>query len=130
MIIKICGIKSLEIAQVAVEAGADMLGYNFYPLSSRYITPEKCAEIVAGLKDVRKPVFSVGVFANEDPLRVQEIMDACGLDLAQLSGDETLVDLAVLNGRGFKAVRPNSLSEASEHLKMFGRSQAPALLVF
>jgi phosphoribosylanthranilate isomerase len=129
MIVKICGIKTLEIALASVEAGADMLGFNFYPPSSRYIEAETCAQIIAGLKSTGKPVVSVGVFVNEDPLRVQEILDTCGLDLAQLSGDETLVDLAVLNGRAFKAVRPHSLSEADEQLGMFGRSQAPALLV-
>jgi phosphoribosylanthranilate isomerase len=129
MIVKICGIKTLEIALEAVEAGADILGFNLYPLSSRYITPEKCTEIIVGLKGVGKPVVNVGVFVNEDPLRVQEILAVCGLDLAQLSGDETLVDLAVLNGRAFKAVRPSTLVEADEQLKTFGQSQAPALLV-
>ena len=129
MIVKICGIKTLEPALAAIEAGADMLGFNFYPPSSRYIEVETCAQIVAGLKAAGKPVINVGVFVNEDPQRVQEIMDVCNLDLAQLSGDETLVDLAVLNGRAFKAIRPHSLSEADEQLGIFGRSEAPALLV-
>jgi phosphoribosylanthranilate isomerase len=129
MIVKICGIKTLEIALAAVEVGANMLGFNFYPPSSRYITPEKCAEIVAGLKDAGKPVVNVGVFVNEDLQRVREILMACGLDLAQLSGDESPVDMAILDGQAFKAVRPHSLSEADEQLGMFGRGQAPALLV-
>ena len=84
---------------------------------------------MAGLKAAGKSVVNVGVFVNEDPQRVQEILAACGLDLGQLSGDETPVDMVVLDGRAFKAVRPSSLSEADEQLKIFRRNQAPALLV-
>jgi phosphoribosylanthranilate isomerase len=129
MIVKICGIKTLDIALAAIEAGADMLGFNFYPPSSRYISPEKCAEIVASLKDAGISVINVGVFVNDDTLRVQEILDLCSLDLAQLSGDETQEDLAALKGKAFKALRPKSLAEADEQLVMFGRNQTPALLV-
>ena len=50
MIVKICGIKTLEIALAALEAGADMLGFNFYPPSARYIRAEDCTELVASLK--------------------------------------------------------------------------------
>jgi len=98
MIIKICGIKTLDIAQASVEAGADMLGFNFYLPSSRYITPEK-------------------------------IMATCKLDLAQLAGDETPQDLAAMDGKAFKAVRPRSLPEAEEKSRVFGRPTVPALLV-
>jgi phosphoribosylanthranilate isomerase len=136
MIIKICGIKTLEIALASVEAGADMLGFNFYLPSSRYITPEDCAEIVTGLKtqvSSRKrqatSFLMVGVFVNEKPQRVREIMETCNLDLAQLAGDEPPKDLASLDGKAFKAVRPNSLAEADDLLEKFGLGQAPALLV-
>jgi phosphoribosylanthranilate isomerase len=136
MIVKICGIKTLEIALASLEAGADILGFNFYPLSPRYLTPEKCAEIVASLKlqvsrltthDSRLKI--VGVFVNESARRVKEIMETCGLDLAQLSGDESPEDLAALGGKAFKAVRPRSLVEADDLLRQFGRALAPALLV-
>ena len=129
MIVKICGVKTLEIAHASVEAGADMLGFNFYPRSSRNIAIEKCAEIIAGLKDAGKLVINVGVFVNEDPLRVQEILGSCDLDLAQLCGDESPEDLITLKGKAFKAVRPNSRTDADQQLKIFGCSQAPVLLV-
>ena len=129
MIIKICGIKTLEIALVAVEAGADMLGFNFYPPSSRDITPEKCAEIVASSKLQVAGCKFIGVFVNESPKRIREIMEICNLELAQLCGDESPEDLAALDGRAFKAVRPSSLQEANELLAKFGRDQTPALLV-
>ena len=87
MIIKICGIKTLDIAQASVEAGADMLGFNFYPPSSRYITLEKCAEILSALIPGHATLVTVGVFVNEDPDHIREIMATCKLDLAQLAGD-------------------------------------------
>jgi len=129
MIIKICGIKTIEIAQVAVEAGADILGFNFYPSSSRYITPETCAEIISALTPGLEALITVGIFVNESPQRIRMIMEICNLDLAQLCGDETPEDLAALDGKAFKAVRPSSLTEADDMLEMFGCSQSPALLV-
>ncbi len=129
MIIKICGIKTLEIARVSVEAGAEMLGFNFYPPSSRYITPEKCAEIISQLRTPDSQLTTVGIFVNEDTHRIREIMAACKLDLAQLAGDEAPQDLAALDGTALKAVRPRSLPEAEEQLRVFGRPTAPALLV-
>lgn len=129
MIIKICGIKTLDIALAAVEAGADMLGFNFYTPSSRYITAQKCAEIISRLPTPDSRLTTVGIFVNEAPNRIREIMTACKLDLAQLAGDETPGDLAALNDKGLKAVRPRSLPEGEEQLRVFGRPTAPALLV-
>jgi len=129
MIIKICGVKTLEIALVAIEVGADLLGFNFYSPSLRYVAPEKCAEIVAGLKVQAASFTSVGVFVNENPKRVREIMATCNLDLAQLSGDESPEDLAALDGKAFKAVRPKSITEADMLLQQYCRNQPPALLV-
>jgi phosphoribosylanthranilate isomerase len=136
MIIKICGVKTLEVALAVVDAGADMLGFNFYPPSPRYIEPEVCAELlvnlkrhVAGRKLQAPSFFSVGVFVNEIPQRVREIMAVCNLDLAQLAGDESAEDLAALDGKAFKAVRPKSIAEADRLFQQCGRSQPPALLV-
>jgi len=129
MIVKICGIKTLEIARAAIEAGADMLGFNFYPPSSRYILPDKCIEILSSLKKQAGSFTSVGVFVNESVDRIRKIMTTCNLDLAQLAGDESPQVLAALEGKAFKAVRPNSLAEADEQLETFRRRQAPTLLV-
>lgn len=129
MIVKICGVKILEIALAALEGGADMLGFNFYPPSSRYIDPKICAEIVASLKSHDASFTSVGVFVNEPVQRVREIMATCKLDLAQLSGDESPKNLASLGSKAFKAVRPKSLAEAESQLRAYRRKKAPVLLV-
>ena len=105
MKIKICGITNLEDALLAVQAGADLLGFNFYPKSPRYIDPPTCAAICSHLARSDPQIRRVGVFVNLPAKAVLGILDTCGLQLAQLSGDESLSDLNVLTGRAFKAVR-------------------------
>ena len=102
---KICGITNLVDALVAVQSGADMLGFNFYPQSPRSIQPSDCARLCAELEQLAPQVTRVGVFVNVPPEKIVEILENCRLHLAQLSGDEPLTDLARLKGRAFKAVR-------------------------
>lgn len=113
MIVKICGVRSLEDAQAAVAAGADMLGFNFYRPSPRYIETARCAQLVCALRQSseRLPVF-VGVFVNAATEELNDILRTCGLDLAQLHGDEPPESVAALGGRGFKALRPASADAA------------------
>jgi len=92
--VKICGITNIVDAQVAVESGADLLGFIFYPKSSRYVIPQQVAEIIRTIRsDSRLQTSSiprfVGVFVNETPARIQQIVEQTDLDLVQLHGDET-----------------------------------------
>lgn len=85
--IKICGITNLEDAVASVEAGADMLGFNFYTGSSRYIAPDLVRSIN---EQMPAEVLSVGVFVNEDsPDDVARIARQAGLSVVQLHGDES-----------------------------------------
>ena len=83
--VKICGITNLEDARVAVEAGADMIGLIFYPPSPRYVAPEQACAIVEQLPP---DVAAVGVFVNETPEAVMQVVEASGVHKAQLHGDE------------------------------------------
>jgi phosphoribosylanthranilate isomerase len=92
--IKICGITNLDDARDAVAAGADMLGFNFYRPSPRFIEPRDAREIINELKNQKENsdrfVRMVGVFVNElAPEDVVEIMQVSRVDAAQLHGDET-----------------------------------------
>jgi phosphoribosylanthranilate isomerase len=87
MILKICGITNQDDASAAIEAGANALGFNFYPPSPRYISPAQAGEIVTAA-GVRR----VGVFVNEKREVVEAIVHAARLDVAQLHGDETSGD--------------------------------------
>jgi phosphoribosylanthranilate isomerase len=83
--VKICGLTNHEDAKAAMELGADLLGFNFYPKSPRYIQPDKAAEIIHKL-----PAFIdvVGVFVNHSIDEIREIASRCQLDWIQLHGDE------------------------------------------
>ena len=85
MQVKICGITNLADAQAAVAAGADYLGFIFYPKSPRSITPKKAKEIIISLKS---SVKKVGVFVNASKSEIENITILCGLDIIQLHGEE------------------------------------------
>jgi len=91
---KICGITNLEDARAAFEAGADMLGFNFYSRSPRFIELSTAREIIEAIRSHRgaqhRPVTIVGVFVNESVDRVIRIVNEAKLDGIQLHGDETI----------------------------------------
>jgi phosphoribosylanthranilate isomerase len=131
MKVKICGITSLDDARAAIEAGADLLGFNFYARSPRFIPPENAREIAAQLRaDGCRPLL-VGVFVNLPLAEVQLILESAQIDLAQLHGDEPVRVVEQLNGSGFKALRPTSESEAAIEAEQFAPygPPAPVLLV-
>jgi len=124
--IKICGIKTLDDALAAIEAGADYLGFNFYPKSVRFIEMNSCAEITSVLKKERPQITLVGVFVNSAVEEMKDIMETCSLDLAQLHGDEKPDVLSALDGKAFKAFR--GIPDA-ERINGFARSDVPSFLV-
>ncbi|MBK9604872.1 MAG: phosphoribosylanthranilate isomerase [Anaerolineales bacterium] len=124
--IKICGIKTVKDALAAMEAGADYLGFNFYPKSVRFIEKETCAEITSVLKREHPQIKLVGVFVNSPVDEVKNILETCHLDLAQLHGDETPELLESFSGKAFKAIRS---SEFHRYHRLSVRNDAPALLV-
>ncbi|MDA1190696.1 MAG: phosphoribosylanthranilate isomerase [Candidatus Poribacteria bacterium] len=84
--VKICGITNRDDAHLAVDEGADALGFIFHPKSPRYITPEAAREIVLTLPPF---VTTVGVFVDETPMAMNRVIEHVGLNAAQLHGDET-----------------------------------------
>jgi len=121
--IKICGIKTINDALAAMDAGADLLGFNFYPKSPRHIDVGICRDIMSVMRKYGQIAY-VGVFVNASAAEICATMDTCALTLAQLHGDETSEMLKALSGKAFKAFRgvPQSVDG-------FAGECAPALLV-
>ena len=86
--IKICGIREEVHALAAVEAGADFVGFVFAP-TRRQVSPAKAREIVDTVKKSSSAIKPVGVFVDTPASEVNRIADFCGLDLVQLSGNES-----------------------------------------
>jgi phosphoribosylanthranilate isomerase len=86
--VKICGITNIDDARAAIEAGADMLGFNFYPQSPRFIEPKAVREIMFTVR-TGKWVRSIGIFVNETLERIKQVERDANLDGVQLHGDET-----------------------------------------
>jgi phosphoribosylanthranilate isomerase len=109
--VKICGITCLDDALVAVEAGADALGFMFYPPSPRSIRPDEVRRIVEQLPPF---VARVGVFVNADEQHIRLIVREAGIDTVQLHGKEpvelcrSLAPLPVM--KAFRMEGPGALN--------------------
>ncbi len=90
--VKICGLREIEAALVAAEAGADYLGIVFQPNSRRLVALDDARQLVQAFRErwgKESPKW-VGVFANQPLEDVNHMLEHCDMDLAQLSGDEAL----------------------------------------
>lgn len=100
--IKICGITRLEDALAAIEAGANTLGFVFYPPSPRAITPEAAAAIIHQLPPF---ITCVGLFVNPTQTEVESCLATAQIDLLQFHGDETADFCQSFNRPYIKALR-------------------------
>ena len=113
--VKICGITNLPDAQVAVEAGADALGFNFYEKSPRCVSPATAAEISRA-----QPPFTlrVGVFVNPSEELVRRAIGECGLNLLQFHGDEPpgfCTQFGLMSMKAFRVRDAESLKELAKY---------------
>lgn len=136
VVVKICGVTTLEDALASAEAGADMLGLNFFKRSPRYIEPEAALMICDTLRErlgAKCPVL-VGVFVNDSASTISEVMAKVGLDAVQLSGDESDDVVKELRGKAYKGIRPPNKALALEDARYYvpfspTNLQLPSLLL-
>jgi phosphoribosylanthranilate isomerase len=116
--VKICGITNLEDAKAAVDMGADIIGFNFYPKSPRYILPDKALEIINKL-----PTFVDTAAVLVDALfdQVKDLAELGFLNWLQFHGNETpeYIDaFKWFNIKTIKAIRVKS-EDYAEQAKTF-----------
>jgi phosphoribosylanthranilate isomerase len=134
MKVKICGIRTYDEAMMVIEAGADILGFNFYPQSPRYVIPGDAMRLMVrletALRERMASVNIVGVFVNVEADYIHAVFRDCHLDRIQLSGDEPPELLEVLGERAFRVMRPTSAESLAEAVAKFPRrTLAPAWLI-
>lgn len=120
LLVKICGIRTLEDAQFAVSVGADALGFVFWYMSPRKVDPAQAAAIAAELP---ASVLRVGVFVDAPRDEMQRICDQVGLDVVQLHGEEPPKSLAGLPRPALKALRVGKGFTAEEALRYVGHAR-------
>jgi phosphoribosylanthranilate isomerase len=115
--IKICGVTNADDARACVELGADMIGFNFYPASPRYIEPIMVRRIVDALP---AQTCAVGVFVDADPAEIRKLAKTAGVRCVQLHGDTTPESCNEL-AREFRVIRALSTDTRfePEHAAMF-----------
>jgi phosphoribosylanthranilate isomerase len=117
--VKICGITNYDDAAAAFDMGADLLGFNFYPKSPRYLTPEDAAAIINRLPAI---IDTAGVFVNSSFEEIRRIMDVCSLNWVQLHGDESPEFCKSLNSvdvKTMKALRVKDETDIKKAEKFF-----------
>lgn len=123
--VKICGITNIEDAMAAVEAGADALGFIFYPGSRRYITPEAAGAIVSALPPFVSPV---GVFVDETADAVLAAAHTSGLWSVQLHGKESAEFCAIIKAAGVRVIKAARVSGEADILALRGYDVSACLL--
>lgn len=109
--VKVCGTTRLKDALLAVECGADAIGFIFYKKSPRHVSVKTVKEICSKLPPF---VHRVGVFVNETADRINRIADRCGLDAVQLHGDESPSFCKKIKHRVIKVVRVKDAASLKE----------------
>lgn len=100
--VKICGITNPEDAMFAAELGADAVGFIFHRESPRVVEPK----IVREITEILPPYLTrVGVFVNEKPETIKDIIKLCRLDVAQLHGSEPPAVIGELGVNTIKSLR-------------------------
>lgn len=112
MWVKICGITNLSDALCAVEAGADALGFVFYPHSPRYISPANALKIAALLPS---NVLKIGLFVNVAPEEINKICKEAKMDIAQIHFEVDKLFLEALDVDYLSVVR----AKTKEDVKQF-----------
>jgi len=122
--VKICGITSEEDALLAVAMGADAIGFNFVPGSPRQVSPTAVRDIVRRLPS---DAMTIGVFRDERPERVVEIVNTVGLGGAQLHGREPMSEARMIRARVPFLIQ--AFAAGDEALSSAGNSPADVILV-
>ena len=120
--VKICGVTNVADGLAAAEAGADMIGLNFYEKSPRYLTVAQAVEISRALPPF---VMRVGVFVNPEEALVTRAIGECNLSLLQFHGDETSEFCTQFSLMSIKALRVRD----AESLKALANFQTDAFLL-
>ena len=113
--VKICGLRTLSDATIAIQEGADFIGFVFVQNVTRQINVSTAKKIIKQTKKLLQPdaqLKFVGLFVNEQIDQINQIINECELDYVQLCGNETPTQWKSLNTNVIKQLKiPSSIAE-------------------
>ncbi|MCU0691652.1 MAG: phosphoribosylanthranilate isomerase [Polyangiaceae bacterium] len=124
--VKICGVRDAGCARACVDAGIDLVGFNFVPTSKRHVSPDNAAAWVALVGSQR----AVGVFRNQPVQEMQQVARRAGVQWIQLHGDEPALTCAMFRENGFRVIKALAVTEALTREVIAGYHGAVDLLLF
>jgi phosphoribosylanthranilate isomerase len=120
MYVKVCGITRLDDALEAIEAGADVLGFNHIASSKRYLPASEIRSLSARVRAEASEVVCVAVVADVPPAQAKLLLERLGVDRLQLHGNEPADDLLALGTNAFKALRIADAADVAQALTFPG----------
>lgn len=124
--VKICGVRDLDTALAAADAGADAVGFVFHPASPRFIEPAAAAEVMCGLPPM---LATVGLFVNVSLDRFCDIEEECPTTLVQFHGNEPESLVRQCGPNLIKAIRFDAATIAADLAKWSSINEVDAILV-
>jgi len=110
--VKICGVTNAAAIDSAVSAGAHYLGFNFYPPSPRYLTPERASAL---MRDVPAGVTKVALVVDAQDDELEALLDAVPADVLQLHGHESPERVAEVRARfGLPVIKVVGIADADD----------------
>ncbi|MCC5974617.1 MAG: phosphoribosylanthranilate isomerase [Rubellimicrobium sp.] len=110
--VKICGLRDAPTLAAAVAAGAAYVGFNFFPPSPRYVSPDQAAELAL---QVPSGVAKVGLVVDADDAQVDALLARVPLDMLQLHGAETPERVTVLRARtGLPVIKAVGIADEAD----------------
>lgn len=122
--LKICGVRNEADAHRLVELGVDAVGFNFWPNSKRYLSPES-ADWLHGLHG---DVLRIGVFVNQSLDLPMRLVTEDMIDVVQLHGDETMEMVSVFKNAGIKVIKAIGVKTAVD-VERAGEFDVDAILL-
>jgi phosphoribosylanthranilate isomerase len=126
--VKICGLSTLETVAAALDAGADLVGFVFYPPSPRNVTPDRAADLA---RIARGRAKIVALIVDAEDASIMEIEDALSPDFYQAHGSETPERIKIIAAMtGKPVIKAIKVKDANDVASSAAYSDSAALILY
>ena len=128
LLVKICGLSTRETLEVALEAGADMVGFVFFPPSPRHLSLEMARDLG---KQAKRRAIKVALTVDADDAKLSNIVEALEPDILQLHGRETVARLRDIKQKfGLEVMKAIAVESAADLASLPGYAAVADRMLF